>query len=206
MQVKVFKILIDKLWKKPYHKPMEKLLLHSCCGPCSTHVIETLKSNYDLTIFYYNPSIFPEEEYNKRLAEQKRYSEIVGVKVITKEYDENEFLSKVKGLEFEREGGKRCEVCFEVRLKETAKLCKELGFDIFTTTLSVSPHKNSAVINAIGKKVGEVEGVKYLEESFKKKDGYLNSIRLAKEYNLYRQNYCGCRFSMRRTENGETRI
>jgi len=177
---------------------MEKLLLHSCCGPCSTHVIETLKSRYDLTIFYYNPSIFPEEEYNKRLAEQKRFADIVGIKVITKDYDESEFLSKVKGLELEKEGGKRCEVCFEMRLRETAHLCKELGFDVFTTTLSVSPHKNSDVINRIGLKVAEEEGVNYLAESFKKKDGYLNSIRLAKQYNLYRQNYCGCRFSLRK--------
>lgn len=177
---------------------MEKLLLHSCCGPCSTHVIDVLKSKYDLTIFYYNPSIFPEAEYEKRLCEQKRYAEIVGVKVLTLNYDENEFLSKVKGLELEKEGGKRCEVCFEMRLRKTAQLCRELGFDIFTTTLSVSPHKNSNVINEIGKKVAFEEGVKYLEESFKKRDGYLHSIQLAKEYGLYRQNYCGCRFSLRR--------
>ena len=177
---------------------MEKLLLHSCCGPCSTHVIDVLKSKYDLTIFYYNPSIFPQEEYFKRLEEQKRYAEIVGVKVISLDYDENEFLSKVKGLELEREGGKRCEVCFEIRLKKTAQLCKELGFDIFATTLTVSPHKNSFIINSIGKKVAEEEGVQYLEESFKKKDGFLNSIRLANKYNLYRQNYCGCRFSIRK--------
>lgn len=181
---------------------MRKLLLHSCCGPCSTHVIEVLKSQYDLTIFYYNPNIFPKEEYEKRLAEQKRYAEIVGVKVIDKTYDEEEFLSKVKGLELEKEGGKRCDACFEFRLKETAKLCKELGYDIFATTLSVSPHKNSFTINTIGKKIAEEYGVDYLEESFKKKDGYLNSIKLSKKYELYRQNYCGCRFSLRR-DNGQ---
>lgn len=157
-----------------------------------------LKSQYDLTIFYYNPSIFPESEYQKRLDEQKRYAEIVNVKVLSLPYDENEFLSQIKGLEGEKEGGKRCEVCFEIRLKKTAQLCKELGFDLFTTTLSVSPHKNSLVINTIGKKVAEEEGVVYLEENFKKKDGYLNSIKLAKKYDLYRQNYCGCRFSLRK--------
>lgn len=179
---------------------MEKLLLHSCCGPCSTHVIETLKSQYDLTIFYYNPSIFPKEEYFKRLEEQKRYAEIVGINVVSLNYDENEFLSKIKGLELEKEGGKRCEVCFEIRLRKTAQLCKELGFDIFATTLSVSPHKNSQTINAVGRKVAQEMGVKYLEESFKKKDGYLNSIRLSKKFGLYRQNYCGCRFSIRKDQ------
>lgn len=179
---------------------MEKMLLHSCCGPCSTHTIEALKSNYDLTILYYNPCIFPEEEYIKRLEEQKRYGEIVGVKVLSLPYDEKEFLSKVKGLELEKEGGARCKVCFEIRLRKTAQLCKELGFDIFTTTLSVSPHKNSAVINEVGRKVAQEEGIRFLEESFKKKDGYLNSIKLAKKYDLYRQNYCGCRFSLRKED------
>ena len=182
---------------------MEKLLLHSCCGPCSTHVIEVLKSKYDLTIFYYNPCIFPEEEYLKRLAEQKRYAESVGIKVLSPDYDENEFLSKIKGLELEKEGGKRCEVCFEIRLQKTAQVCKEQGFDVFATTLSVSPHKNSQVINAVGKRIADKVGVKYLEESFKKKDGYLYSIKLSKEFGLYRQNYCGCRFSIRKECNEE---
>lgn len=177
---------------------MKKLLLHSCCAPCSTHVIEVLKSQYDLTILFYNPNIFPEEEYEKRLAEQKRYGEIAGVKILTKTYNEEEFLSEVKGLELEKEGGKRCDKCFEVRLRETAKLCKSEGFDIFTTTLTVSPHKNSYVINSIGKRIAEEEDVDFLEESFKKKDGYLDSIRLSKKYEIYRQNYCGCRFSLRR--------
>ena len=182
---------------------MKKLLLHSCCGPCSTHVIEVLKSQYELTLFYYNSNIYPSEEYEKRLAEQKRYADIVGVKVITKDYDESEFLEKIKGFEGEREGGKRCNICFELRLRETAKLCKEKGFDIFATTLSVSPHKNSFTINSIGKEIAEEYDVEYLEESFKKKDGYLNSIKLAKKYELYRQNYCGCRFSIRRENEGK---
>ena len=182
---------------------MERLLLHSCCGPCSTHTIEVLKSNYDLTILYYNPCIFPQEEFQKRLEEQQRYADIVGVKVITLPYDEQEFLSKVKGLELEKEGGKRCEVCFEVRLRQTARLCKQLGFDLFTTTLSVSPHKNTAKINEVGRKVACEEGVKFLEENFKKKDGYLDSIRISKQYDLYRQNYCGCRFSIRKEGYGE---
>jgi predicted adenine nucleotide alpha hydrolase (AANH) superfamily ATPase len=182
---------------------MRKLLLHSCCAPCSTHVIDVLKSQYDLTLFYYNPNIFPKEEYEKRLAEQKRYAEFLGVKLLTKDYDEQEFLSKVKGLELEKEGGKRCNVCFEIRLRETAKVCKENGFDIFATTLSVSPHKNSNIINNIGRGIAEEYGVDFLEESFKKKEGYLHSIQLSKEFGLYRQNYCGCRFSLRRDNERE---
>ena len=192
-----FKLNLEKL-RNSEKKP--RLLLHSCCGPCSTHVLNVLEPYFDLTIFYYNPSIFPKEEYFKRLEEQKRYAEIVGIKVVSLDYDENEFLSKIKGLELEKEGGKRCEVCFEIRLRKTAQLCKELGFDIFATTLSVSPHKSSQTINAVGKKVAQEMGVKYLEESFKKKDGYLNSIRLSKEFGLYRQNYCGCRFSIRKDQ------
>lgn len=177
---------------------MEKLLLHSCCAPCSTHVIEVLKSQYDVTIFYYNPNIFPQEEYEKRLAEQKRYAEIVGVKVLTETYDESEFLERAKGLELEKEGGKRCDACFELRLRKTAELAKEKGFDVFATTLSVSPHKSTYSINTIGQKIADEYGVNFLAESFKKKDGYLDSIRLSKKYDLYRQNYCGCRFSIRK--------
>ena len=183
-----------------YDISVEKLLLHSCCAPCSTHVIEVLKSQYDVTIFYYNPNIFPKEEYEKRLSEQKRYAQIVGVNILTEVYDEEEFLAKVKGLEGEKEGGKRCDVCFELRLRKTAEVAKENGFDIFATTLSVSPHKNSLTINMIGNKIAEEFEIPFLAESFKKKDGYLDSIRLSKKYDLYRQNYCGCRFSIRREE------
>lgn len=181
-----------------YDNFVEKLLLHSCCAPCSTHVIEVLKSQYDVTVFYYNPNVFPKEEFEKRLAEQKRYAEIVGVSLLTETYDEGEYLQRVKGLEGEKEGGKRCDVCFELRLKKTAEVAKKNGFDIFATTLSVSPHKNSLIINMIGNKVAEEYDIPFLAESFKKKDGYLDSIRLSKKYNLYRQNYCGCRFSIRK--------
>ena len=159
-----------------------------------------LKSNYDLTILYYNPNIYPNEEYEKRLSEQRRYCDTVGVKLISVDYDEKEFLSQIGGLECEKEGGKRCEKCFEIRLRKTASVAKEQGYDVFATTLSVSPHKNSNIINAVGKKISEEVGIEYLEESFKKKDGYLNSIKLAKAYGLYRQNYCGCRFSLRRDD------
>ena len=176
----------------------QRLLLHSCCGPCSTVCIERLKENYDLTIFYYNPNIFPEDEYIKRKENQKKVCEHFGVSVIDGDYNENDWLSFVKGLESEKEGGARCEKCFYYRLEETAKKGKELGFDIFGTTLTVSPHKSTQIINKVGKEIEEKFGIPFLEESFKKKDGYLRSINLSKELSLYRQNYCGCRFSIRR--------
>ncbi len=174
---------------------MKKLLLHSCCGPCSTHVIEQLIGKYDLTIFYFNPNIFPFEEYQKRLAEQKRYAKLKGVNVIEGDYDEESFLNLAKGLEDEREGGYRCKICFQIRLGETARVAKKLGFDLFATTLSVSPYKNTLLINSVGMEVSKKERIEFLAENFKKKDGYLKSIQLSKQFGLYRQNYCGCRFS-----------
>ena len=174
---------------------MKKLLLHSCCGPCSTQVIECLKNDYDLTIFYSNSNIFPQEEYEKRLQEQKRYAKIIGICVVDDTYNEQDYLDFVKGLEKEKEGGLRCRACFEFRLRRTAKYAKEHGFDIFATTLTVSPHKNSTVINEIGQKISEEEGIEFFPGNFKKQDGYKKSVELSKKYNLYRQNYCGCRFS-----------
>ncbi len=174
---------------------MKKLLLHSCCGPCSTQVIEELIGKYDLTIFYYNPNIFPFEEYQKRLAEQKRYAKLKGVKVIEGDYDEEGFLKLAKGLENEKEGGSRCKLCFQIRLSKTAQVAKKLGFDMFATTLSVSPYKNTLLINEVGTEISKKEEIEFLPENFKKKDGYLKSIQLSKQFGLYRQNYCGCRFS-----------
>ena len=174
---------------------MKKLLLHSCCGPCSTQVIDVLKDDYDITIYYYNPNIDTDEEYQHRLSEQKRYCEKVGVCVIEDGYDPDKFYSAVRGLEKEREGGARCPVCFRLRLKQTAVKAKELGYDCFETTLTVSPHKNSQIINAIGKEIEREESIEFLEGNYKKKDGYKKSIELAKKYNLYRQNYCGCKFA-----------
>lgn len=174
---------------------MKKLLLHSCCGPCSTHVIDVLKNDYDLTIFYSNSNIFPIEEYKKRLQEQERYAKIMGIEVIEDEYDEEKYLEFVKGLEDEKEGGKRCKACFEFRLSRAADYAKNNGYDLFSTTLTVSPHKNSAVINEVGQKISKEKGIEFLAESFKKQDGYKKSVEIAKKYNLYRQNYCGCRFS-----------
>ena len=174
---------------------MKKMLLHSCCGPCSTAVIDFLKNDYDLTIFYYNPNIDTQEEYLHRLNEQKRYCKVVNVEVIEEGYKSEDFLSQVKGLENEKEGGARCPVCFKIRLRRTAQVAKEKGFDCFGTTLTVSPHKNAEIINAIGKEVEKEEGIEFIEGNYKKKDGYKKSIILSKEYNLYRQNYCGCKFS-----------
>lgn len=174
---------------------MKKMLLHSCCGPCSTQVIEVLKNDYQLTIYYYNPNIDTEEEYLHRLSEEKRYCKEVGIEVVEDGYDANEFLVAVKGLEKEREGGARCPVCFRLRLEKTAEKAKKSGFDCFGTTLTVSPHKNAEIINAIGFEVGKEKDIEFVEGNYKKQDGYKKSIELSKKYNLYRQNYCGCSFS-----------
>lgn len=176
----------------------KKMLLHSCCGPCSTVVIERLKEDYDLTVFYFNPNIEPKEEYEKRKTEQKKVCEFFDIPFIDFDYDNAGWLKFVEGLENEREGGARCEKCFYFRLNCTAKYAKQNDFDIFATTLSVSPHKNTNVINKVGEEISTKYDIEFLPESFKKKDGYLRSINLSKEFGLYRQNYCGCQFSMRK--------
>ena len=181
--------------QKANKKP--KLLLHSCCAPCSTACIEKLKDYFDLTIFYYNPNIDTFEEYQKRLSEQIKYCESLGIKVIGEEYQKELFLSAVSGKEEEKEGGSRCEICFFLRLKETANKAKQENFEYFATTLTVSPLKNAPVINEIGQEIEKKIGVKYLPTDFKKGGGYLRSIELSKENGLYRQNYCGCEFSKR---------
>lgn len=173
----------------------KKILLHSCCAPCSTTCIERLKEYFDLTVFYYNPNIDNKFEFDLRATEQERYCKTVGVNCIVDAYDKNAFLQSVKGLENEVEGGKRCEKCFYLRLKKTAEKCKEMGFDYFATTLTVSPLKNATLINKIGKEIENEFSVQYLPTDFKKDNGYLRSIELSKENNLYRQNYCGCEFS-----------
>ena len=179
-----------------------KLLLHSCCGPCSSTVILRLKENYDLTVLYYNPNIYPEEEYWHRKSVQLELIDKINneygenVKVLDVEYDPETYDKFVCGLENEKEGGARCEKCFELRLSKTARLAKENGFDIFATTLTVSPHKNAPLINSIGERISKEVGIDYLVSDFKKQDGYKTSIELSKKYSLYRQNYCGCKHSM----------
>lgn len=180
------------------------LLLHSCCGPCSTACIERLLDDYDITVFFYNPNMSDFEEYQRRTRAQRivieRFNEIIGegrnIKYIECPYEPEEFYHAVDGYEDEPEGGKRCTKCFGIRLGETARRAKQYEFDYFATTLTVSPHKNSKLISEIGNALGSKIGVKYLDENFKKKDGFKRSIELSKEFGLYRQDYCGCKFSI----------
>lgn len=181
------------------------LLLHSCCGPCSSYVLEYLSKYFRICVFYYNPNIYPPEEFYLRSAEQERFIKEFCEKneglinpIVFKEgvYDKDRFYEMAKGLEDEPERGARCHKCYKLRLSETAKLAKEEGYDYFTTTLSISPQKDSQVLNAIGKAVSEEYDVKYLYSDFKKRNGYLRSCELSGEYGMYRQNYCGCEFSI----------
>lgn len=176
-----------------------KLFLHSCCAPCSSYTLEYLSQYFDITVFYFNPNISPKEEFDKRFFEQERLINNLPqknpVKLICGEYNYDDFLAIAKGLEDVPEGGKRCFKCYEMRLKKTAQMAKERGFDYFCTTLSISPLKNSQKINEIGRMVAEEYGVKWLPSDFKKKEGYKRSIELSREYNLYRQNFCGCVYS-----------
>lgn len=173
------------------------LLLHSCCGPCSTAVLKRLTDHFDISIYFYNPNIYPESEFYKRAETQKDVIAKVGgnIKLIVGSYEEDKYFESVKGLEDLGEGSLRCKNCYEFRLREAARYAKAHNFDYFTTTLSVSPYKNAAWINEIGRESEEEVGVKFLYADFKKKEGYKESIVLSKQYNLYRQNYCGCKFS-----------
>ena len=173
----------------------KKLLLHSCCAPCSSYVISYLKDYFDITVLYYNPNIEPISEYNKRKEEQIRLCNIFNIKVLDCDYDNNLFHKVVAGLENEKEGGNRCFKCYELRLRKTASLAK--NYDYFGTTLTVSPFKNSKKLNEIGLILEQEYGIKYLVSDFKKKEGYKQSIKLSKEYNLYRQDFCGCIYSIR---------
>lgn len=172
------------------------LLLQSCCGPCSSYVLEYMTQYFDVTVLYYNPNIRPEAEYEKRLEAQKQLLAAMEtarpVKLIEPGWRGAEFERAAKGLEAEPEGGARCTRCFVLRLEETAKQAAAGGYDYFGTTLSVSPHKNAPLLNAIGGALGEKYGVKWLPADFKKRNGYLRSIQLSKQYGLYRQEYCGC--------------
>lgn len=177
------------------------LLLHSCCAPCSSYVLEYLCPYFDITVYFYNPNIHPIDEYDRRLSEQERLIGIMQkehptLSLIKGEYDTDSFFAAAEGLEDEKEGGKRCEKCFDLRLMKTAELAQKGGFDFFATTLTVSPHKNAALINSIGEESAAKHSVDYLASDFKKKGGYQRSIVLSKQFDLYRQNYCGCAFAM----------
>lgn len=198
-----------------YQKEMERileeisespptLLLHSCCAPCSSYVLEYLSRFFSITVLFYNPNMDSEEEFVRRSQEQLRLIEEMPVKNPVKgviiPYDEREFYSEVKGLEKEPEGGRRCEKCFALRLKKTAEYAAAQNFDWFTTTLTISPLKNASLLNGIGEQMGAEYGIPFLPSDFKKKGGFLRSTQLSQEYGLYRQNYCGCIFSKQKTD------
>ncbi len=189
-------------FKKPTDNEKRKLLLHSCCAPCSTACIEALLPFFEITIFYYNPNITEKEEYEKRKNEQIRFIKEFcnGVDFIEGEYNPQEFFAVAESLAEEKEGGKRCEECIKLRLNKTFCVAKTLQFDYFCSTLSVSPHKNAQFINKTGLEISKDASVKYLETDFKKNGGFLRSCTLSKEYGLYRQDFCGCVYSQRREE------
>lgn len=195
-----YDILMEEEIKK-IEKESPTLLLHACCAPCSSTVLERLGDIFEITIFYYNPNITDQKEYQKRLDEIhmfiSKFKTKNKIKILDGRYDPNEFLNMAKGLENEPERGRRCYKCYKLRLDETAKVAKELDFDYFTTTLSLSPHKNSNWINEIGENLDKKYNTKYLYSDFKKKNGYKRSIELSNIYDLYRQNYCGCIYSKR---------
>ena len=177
-----------------------RLLLHSCCAPCSSYVLEYLNRYFEITVFYYNPNIYPESEYTKRIWEQQELISqmpfVHPVSFLAGPYDQERFYEMARGLEHVKEGGERCLKCYELRLSEAARMAVKTEADYFTTTLSISPLKNSDRLNEIGMRLGEEYGVPYLPSDFKKKNGYKRSIELSREYDLYRQDYCGCEFSM----------
>ncbi len=194
---------LDKIIEKIADKA-PKLFLHSCCAPCSSYVLEYLRQYFRITVFYYNPNITEDTEYRKRVEEQKRliaaYNETQGypIEIIEGDYEPECFLEMAKGLEDCPEGGERCFACYELRLRETAKRASAGTYDYFTTTLTISPLKNAVKLNEIGERLAEEYYVNWLPSDFKKRGGYQRSIELSKEYDLYRQDYCGCVYSRER--------
>lgn len=185
---------LDAITSKLTDKP--RLLLQSCCGPCSTYVLRYLTKYFEITLLYYNPNIQPREEYDLRLENQRKVlAAMPEVHILECNYDGEAYDEAVRGLEAEPEGGARCTACFELRLEESARLAAEGEFDYFCTTLTVSPHKDAQRINAIGQALGERYGVQWLPSDFKKREGYKQSIQLSQELGLYRQDYCGCLYS-----------
>lgn len=195
---------LDQLIRTIPEGEAPSLFLHSCCAPCSSYVLEYLAQFFRITVFYYNPNIYPPQEYEKRVQEQQR---LIGelplkhpVRFQEGNYQPEEFYQAVKGLEHIPEGGERCFACYELRMREAARRAAEQGFDYFTTTLSISPLKNAQKINEIGQKLEQEYGIRHLPSDFKKKNGYKRSVELSAEYGLYRQDYCGCVFSRRERE------
>ena len=177
-------------------KENKTVILHACCAICSAYPIELLKSmGYGVFVHFYNPNIYPETEYLKRLGAERQLCRYFGVQLIEGEYNEQDFLDYVKGYETCPEKGERCPLCFELRLRKTAQLAQQMGIKYFTTSIVISPHKNFTLLSSIGKKIAEKHDLNYLDIDFKKKDGFLKTNKIANGLNLYRQNYCGCRFS-----------
>lgn len=196
MKVNYQKKMEDTLSKIDLNKK-PTLLIHSCCAPCSSYVLDYLKTYFTITVLFYNPNMIDEEEFEKRYDEQVKIIEVLDktINLVKIPYDSKVFYEVIKGLESEPEGGRRCSKCFELRLKEAAIYAKSNDFNFFTTTLSISPLKNAALLNELGVEIGKNHGVRYLESDFKKKNGYKISVDLSKENDLYRQDYCGCIYS-----------
>lgn len=192
------KQIIQMLETRVKENGKQKLLLHVCCGPCSSAVMELLKKYFDITLYYYNPNIYPETEYWKREEEIRKvltgltYTDIP---LIVEEYDSKTYYDCIAGYEKDQEGGERCHICYRLRMEKAVQYAKDHNFDIFTTTLSISPYKNSDVLNNIGFELSERYGVEYLYSDFKKNNGYLRSCQITRDLNIYRQDYCGCVFS-----------
>ncbi len=193
-----YQLVLDKTLKElTLQQRRPKLLLHACCAPCSSYVLEYLTQYFEITVFFYNPNISPESEYQHRVSEIQRLIREMcpSVHFLEGQYEPKRFYEMAKGLEHEPERGERCHKCYRLRMTESALAAKSGGFDYFTTTLSISPQKDSQVLNQIGKEISETTGVPYLYSDFKKHGGYLRSIELSAQYSLYRQNFCGCVFS-----------
>lgn len=193
------KLMENEIAHNRQEQKVPALLLHSCCAPCSSYCLETLSEDFAITVFYYNPNIYPEEEYWKRVREQERFIGLLPAKhkisFLEGNYEKDRFYETVKGMEKIPEGGERCFACYRLRLSEAIKEAEKGGFDYVTTTLTISPMKNAQKLNEIGRSVGAEYGKEYLLSDFKKKNGYKRSIELSAIYGLYRQDYCGCEFS-----------
>lgn len=204
MHTNYHKLCLEEIEKLDFPK---KILLHSCCAPCSSYVITFLSNYFDITILYYNPNIAPIDEYNKRKKEQIRLIKSLKTKnklnFMDCDYDNNIYNERIKGYETQPEGGSRCQLCFSLRIEKTAQLAKLHNYDYFCSTLTVSPHKNSKVINEIGEKISNQYNIKWLYSDFKKNEGFKQSIELSKKYELYRQDYCGCIYSKINVEKQE---
>lgn len=199
MKINYQKLLDETINEIKKNKIKPGLLLHSCCAPCSSYVLEYLSGFFNITIYYYNPNIYPEDEFVRRRDEQIKFIKDFfpdgGIDYFVEDYSKDDFYSAIKGLEDEDEGGKRCFECYRIRLNKAAEYGVEKNIEYFTTTLSISPHKDSQWINEIGKKISTEKNIKFLFSDFKKNEGYKRSLELSKLYNLYRQDYCGCVFS-----------